>query len=75
MQVIEHQAEVKCCGTCATLSRGRFPSDMTSRVQYGHGMKGLMVYLMDAQLLSSDRVLEVLSEVFGCEVSEGGSPF
>lgn len=29
------------------------------------------MYLMDAQLLPSDRVREVLSEVFDCEVSEG----
>ena len=47
------------------------PADVTSRVQYSRGVKGLMVYLMDAQLLPSDRVREVLCEVFGCEVSEG----
>ena len=29
-----------------------------------------MVYLMDAQLLPSNRTREILSEVFGCEVSE-----
>ena len=71
LRVIEHQAEVKCCSACATLSRGQFPADVTSRVQYGRGVKGLMVYLMDAQLLPSDRVREVLCEIFGCEVSEG----
>ena len=71
LRVIEHQIAVKCCGACGTLSRGVFPADVTSRVQYGSGVKGLMVYLMDAQLLPSDRVREVLSEAFGCEVSEG----
>ena len=71
LRVIEHQAEVKCCGTCDTLNRGRFPTDVTSRVQYGSSVKGLMVYLMDAQLLPSERTREVLSEVFSCEVSEG----
>ena len=30
-----------------------------------------MVYLMDAQLLPSSRAREMLSEVFGCELSEG----
>jgi transposase len=30
-----------------------------------------MVYLMEGQLLPSDRVCELLSEVFGCELSEG----
>jgi len=71
MHVIEHQAEVKCCDACATLSRGTFPLDVSNRVQYGRGIKGLMVYLMDAQLLPSDRARELLYEVFGCEVSEG----
>ncbi|MBE9065010.1 IS66 family transposase [cf. Phormidesmis sp. LEGE 11477] len=71
LRVIEHQAEVKCCGACATLNRGQFPAEVTTRVQYGSGVKGLMVYLMDAQLLPSERTREVLSELFGCEVSEG----
>lgn len=71
LQVIEHQAEVKCCADCEAISRAAFPADVNSRVQYGSGVRGLMVYLMDAQLLPSDRTCEVLSEVFGCEVSEG----
>lgn len=71
LQVIEHQAEVKCCPECKATSRGTFPVDVNSRVQYGSGLRGLMVYLMNAQLLPSDRTREVLSEVFGCEISEG----
>ncbi|MEL6606416.1 MAG: IS66 family transposase [Cyanobacteria bacterium J06614_10] len=71
LQVIEHQAEVKCCSACTALSRGEFPADVTVPVQYGSGLRGLMVYLMNAQLLPSDRTREVLSEVFGCELSEG----
>jgi transposase len=71
LQVIEHQAEIKCCAQCEWLSRGRFPADVTQPVQYGSGVKGLMVYLMDAQLLPSARTCEVLSEVLGCEISEG----
>jgi transposase len=71
LQVIEHQAQIKCCEQCDWLSRGEFPADVTSPVQYGSGLKGLMVYLMDGQLLPSARTCEVLSEVLGCEVSEG----
>jgi transposase len=71
LEVIEHQAEIKCCPQCETLSRGEFPADVNSVVQYGSGLRGLMVYLMEAQLLPSERTCEVLSEVFGCEVSEG----
>lgn len=71
LQVIEHQVEVKCCPECAATSRGVFPADVTVPVQYGSGLRGLIVYLMNAQLLPSDRTREVLSEVFGCDISEG----
>ncbi len=71
LQVIEHQAEVKCCEQCDWLTHGQFPADVTSPVQYGSGLKGLMVYLMDTQLLPAGRTCEVLSEVLGCELSEG----
>ncbi|MGB3297168.1 MAG: IS66 family transposase [Phormidesmis sp.] len=70
LQVIEHQVEVKCCPACGEMSRGAFPVDVTVPMQYGSGLRGLMVYLMNAQLLPSDRTRAVLSEVFGCEVSE-----
>ena len=71
LQVIEHQAEVKYCEHCQTLSRGVFPADVTNVVQYGSRLKGLMVYLMDAQLLPFERTSDLLREVFGCQVSEG----
>jgi transposase len=64
MQVTEHQAEVKCCPQCQTLNRGRFPVEASRVVQYGAQLKGLMVYLLDYQLLPS-------SDVLGCELSEG----
>lgn len=69
--VTQHQAEVKCCPCCQTLNRGEFPQDANSLVQYGAHLKGLMVYLLDYQLLPSARVEELLSDVLGCEVSEG----
>ena len=71
LQVIEHQAEIKCCEQCDWLTRGQFPAQVNRPVQYGSGLKGLMVYLMETQLLPSARTCEVLSEIFGCELSEG----
>lgn len=69
--VKEHQAEVKCCPGCGVLKRAAFPSDVNSVVQYGCGIKGLMVYLMEGQFLPSVRVCELLKDVLGCELSEG----
>lgn len=71
MRVIEHQIEVKCCPECGQRNEGEFPVGVNSVVQYGARVKGVMVYLMDAQLLPSQRTVELLKEVLGLEVSEG----
>jgi transposase len=70
LTVTEHQAEVKSCPHCQSLNRGEFPPQVNRVVQYGASLKGLMVYLLDYQLLPSARVAELLSDVFGCELSE-----
>lgn len=46
LRVIEHQAEIKCCPQqCASMNCGDLPADVRRNVQYGSGLKGLMVYL------------------------------
>jgi transposase len=69
--VTEHQCEVKCCPDCGVLNRGQFPPEVVDAVQYGANRQGLMVYLMELQLIPSARVCEMLAEVFGVSVSEG----
>jgi transposase len=69
--VSEHQAEEKQCPCCGEVNRAAFPADVTSVVQYGCNLKGVMVYLMEAQLLPSERVCELLREVLSGELSEG----
>lgn len=69
--VAEHRVEVKCCPTCGQRNEGSFPADVNTVVQYGARLKGVMVYLMDAQLLPSERTVELLKEVLGVEVSAG----
>lgn len=71
LEVTEHQAEVKCCPVCGRGNQGRFPIEVNQPVQYGAVVKGVMVYLMEGQLLPSGRTVEVLDEVFGAAVSEG----
>jgi transposase len=71
IEITEHQAEVKCCAVCGLENRGSFPEAVSEPVQYGAGLKGVMVYLMEGQLLPSGRTVEVLDEVFGAAVSEG----
>jgi transposase len=63
LEVSEHQVEVKCCPGCGQENQGQFPSEVRHPVQYGPGIKGMMVYLMEGQLLPSQRSVELLSDV------------
>jgi len=67
----EHRAEQKTCPYCGILNRAAFPADVTNLVQYGASLKSLLVYLMEGQLLPSQRICDLMSEVFSCEISEG----
>jgi transposase len=69
--VSEHQVEVKGCPRCGQVNQGSFPPEANTLVQYGPRLKGIMVYLMDGQLLPSKRVCEVLQDLVGVKVSEG----
>ncbi len=71
IEVREHQAAVKQCDCCGQSNQAAFPVEVRNRAQYGSRLRSLMVYLMDYQLLPSARVQELLSEVFGCQLSEG----
>jgi len=69
LEVTEHQAEVK---TCACLNRAAFPPEAAAPVQYGPHVKSAAVYLRDYQLLPSDRLTEIMRDLFGCDTfSEG----
>jgi transposase len=69
--VTEHQVEVKGCPHCGQVTQGSFPPEAGTVVQYGPRLKGMMVYLMEGQLLPSNRVCEVLRDLVGVGVSEG----
>ncbi|NEO34542.1 MAG: IS66 family transposase [Symploca sp. SIO3C6] len=71
LQVKEHEVEVKCCPHCGVSNQGSFPSEATNVVQYGPHLKGMMVYLMEGQLLPSHRVCELLADMMNVELSEG----
>lgn len=71
LEVTEHQVEVKECPVCGQETQAQFPEFVNHPVQYGPVLKGMMVYLMDGQLLPSERSVELLEEVFGASVSEG----
>ncbi|NET30970.1 MAG: IS66 family transposase [Cyanothece sp. SIO1E1] len=69
--VTEHQVEVKCCPKCGHSSQGSFPAEASNVVQYGPRIKGMIMYLMEGQLLPSHRTCEVLKDLLNVKVSEG----
>lgn len=46
LEVSEHQAEVKYCPVCGLRNQGRFPAEVSHRVQYGPVVKGVMVWVI-----------------------------
>ena len=71
VMVTEHQVAVKSCHHCGQRNQGEFPPEASNVVQYGPRLKGMMVYLLDGQLLPAQRTCEVLSDLLGVQVSEG----
>jgi transposase len=71
VEVKEHQVEEVRCPCCQHASRGSFPAEVSAPVQYGPGVRALAVYLHQYQLVPMQRTCEMLSELCGCEVSEG----
>ncbi len=71
LEITEHRANVKCCPDCGQQTEGKFPAEASNVVQYGPRLKGIMVYLMEGQLLPAERTVELLSDVLGVKLSEG----
>lgn len=69
--VTEHQVEVKCCPDCGQTNQSDFPFEASNVVQYGPRLKGVMVSVMEGQLLPSARTCECLRDLLGVAVSEG----
>ena len=60
-KVVSHvDAEIKVCPRCNMQNKGRFPEDMAGPLQYGPGIKGYMVNLLVAQMISLTRVQQLM---------------
>lgn len=71
MEVTEHQSIRSVCECCGCETVGSFPEQVSQPVQYGAGVKGLLVYWNTQQLLPLERSCEVMSDVLGVSLSEG----
>jgi len=70
-KVVSHvDAEIKVCPRCKTHNKGRFPADMAGPVQYGPGIKGYVLNLLIAQMISLKRVQHSIQVLIGQILSE-----
>ena len=67
--VLEHCAEHKRCPRCGCVNKAAFPADVAHPVQYGINLKTFLVYLCVYQLLPYERASEIVSDLFGHQVS------
>jgi transposase len=71
VEVTEHQCETKECPHCGVTTTASFPSGVTKATQYGANLKSFAMYLMQYQLIPSQRTHEALKDLFGCSIAEG----
>jgi transposase-like protein len=70
-KVVSHvDAEIKVCPQCKMENKGHFPEDMAGPLQYGQGIKGYMINLLFAQMISLKRVQQMIQTLIGQILSE-----
>jgi len=67
----EHiDAEVKQCPACNNTVKASFPKDMAGPVQYGNGIKAYVIQLLVMQMMSLNRVADMVSVLIGRMIAE-----
>ncbi len=69
-EVTEFQSEIKLCRKCGRINKAPFPDDVTAPVQYGQSVLGMAVYLQNQQLIPVARVEQMMTDLWGCSLSE-----
>ena len=70
LEVTEHQLQSCICPDCKTLQLGQFPLNVPAAVQYGSGVRALVVLLNNSYKLSYGKIRQFFCDVFGYELNE-----
>lgn len=63
-------SEIKKCPQCKKLNKGRFPKGMEGKVQYGNGIKSMIVNFLMIQMISLERVQEYFKGILNRFISQ-----
>jgi transposase len=69
VEVTEHRAHRCGCPQCGEKTEAAFPEDVTAPAQYGPNVAALVVYLQHWHFVPEDRVVELMGDVFGVDLS------
>lgn len=63
-------SETVKCPDCGTVNKGKFPSGIDGKIQYGMGIKATIINYLIVQMMSLERVQEHLMGVIGRFISQ-----
>jgi transposase len=69
-KVVEHQVFEGSC-SCGIKHSGAYPAEVKAPAQYGKSVRAIVNYFSKYQLIPSDRLREMMSDLFNTAVSEG----
>ena len=69
--ITEYQTFSRTC-SCGCTSKSDFPTGVTTPVSYGGNVQSLVAYLHARQFIPYKRMKEMLNDLFGLSISQGG---
>lgn len=63
-------SEIKECPDCGTTNKGPFPHDFNGPLQYGIGIKAMIINFSIVQMMSLERIQEYLKGLIGSFISQ-----
>jgi transposase len=70
IDITEHHVQYKVCPICNQVNQGAFPTGVEAFTQYGERLKAFVAYLSVYQMLSVERIQQLLNNLTGYSPSE-----